>query len=223
MSAGRNTRSTATREAILTTAERLFAEHGVVAVSHRQISEAAGQGNISAVGYHFGSKAELVRAIVRRHTETIERLREDLVAQVAGSDRVRDWVGCMVRPYADHLAGLGSPTWFGRFGAQVMTDPVYREIMTAEALESPSLLATADGLNRCLPELPVDVRLERTDMARHLMIHTIAERERALAAGSPTARRTWTQAADGLVDAITAVWLAPITSSNPPSTKENNS
>ena len=38
-------RASSTREAILTAAERLFAEHGVYAVSNRQVSEAAGQGN----------------------------------------------------------------------------------------------------------------------------------------------------------------------------------
>ncbi|MBE1582045.1 AcrR family transcriptional regulator [Nonomuraea angiospora] len=27
----------------------------------------------AAVGYHFGTKTDLVRAIVRRHTERIER------------------------------------------------------------------------------------------------------------------------------------------------------
>lgn len=207
-------RTAATREAILSTAERLFAEHGVVAVSHRQISEAAGQGNNAAVGYHFGTKADLVRAVVRRHTEPIERLREQMVAQVTGSDDIRDWVACMVHPYALHLDELGPPTWFGRFGAQVLTDPLHRDVMATEALESPSLLAVADGLNRCLPQLPVAVRMERHDMARGLIVHTIAERERALAAGRPTARSTWREAADGLVDAITAVWLAPVSTAS---------
>ncbi|HXA11101.1 MAG TPA: TetR family transcriptional regulator, partial [Mycobacterium sp.] len=34
----RNDRGSTTREAILTAAERLFAEHGVYAVSNRQVS-----------------------------------------------------------------------------------------------------------------------------------------------------------------------------------------
>ncbi|HVQ98771.1 MAG TPA: TetR family transcriptional regulator, partial [Mycobacterium sp.] len=37
----RNDRANSTREAILAAAERLFAEHGVYAVSNRQVSEAA--------------------------------------------------------------------------------------------------------------------------------------------------------------------------------------
>lgn len=205
-------RAGATRESILTAAERLFAEHGVMAVSNRQVSEAAGQGNNTAVGYHFGTKTDLVRAIVRKHAEQIERVRLRILATIGDSSDVRDWVGCLVRPTAEHLAALGNPTWFARFGAQVMTDPVFREIMIEEALSSRALLQIIDGLNRCLPDLPAEVRAERYDMARQLMVHVCAERERALAEGTPTPRSSWHDAATGLIDAIVGLWLAPVTS-----------
>ncbi len=205
-------RAEATREAILTAAERLFAEHGVMAVSNRQVSEAAGQGNNTAVGYHFGTKTDLVRAIVRKHAERIERVRLRILVEIGDSSDVRDWVACLVRPTADHLAALGNPTWFARFGAQVMTDPVFREIMIEEALSSRALLQIIDGLNRCLPDLPAEVRAERYDMARQLMVHVCAERERALAEGTPTPRSSWHDAATGLIDAIVGLWLAPVTS-----------
>ncbi|OZM69971.1 TetR family transcriptional regulator [Amycolatopsis antarctica] len=204
-------RVAATRDLILSNAERLFAEHGVAAVSNRQVSEAAGQGNNTAVGYHFGTKADLVRAIVRKHTEQVELLRARMVAGTGESDEVRDWVACMVRPLAQHLADLESPTWFGRFSAQAMTDPAYREIMVVESLGSPALLRTAEELDRCLPDLPPAVRRERRDMARLLMVHMVAERERALAEGGPTPRDSWQRAATGLIDAITGLWLAPVT------------
>jgi len=203
----------ATREVILTTAERLFAEHGVYAVSNRQISDAAGQGNTAAVGYHFGTKTDLVRAIIRKHSARIDLLRARMVAEAEGSSDVRAWIGCLVRPNMEHLATLGSPTWFARFSAQVMTDPALRDIMAKEALGSPSLVQTIDGLNRCLPALPAEVRAERGDMARQLMVHMSAERERALADGTPTPRATWHDTATGLTDAITGLWLAPITAS----------
>ena len=48
------------RQVIIETAERLFAEHGVFAVSNRQIAEAAGQGNTAVVGYHFGTKTDQI-------------------------------------------------------------------------------------------------------------------------------------------------------------------
>lgn len=135
----------ATREAILTAAERLFAEHGVYAVSNRQVSEAAGQGNNAAVGYHFGTKADLVRAVARRHAERIETLRERALAAAAGSTDMRDWVDCLVRPVTEHLAGLGDPTWYARFCAQVMTNPAMHQIMVEESLASPALRAGRRG------------------------------------------------------------------------------
>ncbi|MEV5884676.1 TetR family transcriptional regulator [Streptomyces sp. NPDC052020] len=203
--------ASATRELILTTAERLFAERGVYAVSNRQVSEAAGQGNNAAVGYHFGTKADLVRAIARRHAERVEDIRAGLLAATGASTDVRDWVGCLVRPLYDHLAALGSPTWYARFCAQVTTDPALRQIMAEESFASPSLRYILDRLYPCLPDLPSEVRAERGEMARHLIVHTAGERERALAENRPTARASWRDAADGLVDAIVAMWTAPVT------------
>ena len=209
--AARSDRASTTQEAILTAAERLFAEHGVFAVSNRQVSEAAGQGNNAAVGYHFGTKTDLVRAIEQRHREPIERLREDMVAQTLKSGDTRSWVACLVRPLTDHLAALGNPSWYARFAAQVMTDPAYYNIIVKGALSSPSLVQVVDGINLCLPNLPAEVHFERNVMARNLLMHTCADRERALAAGSSMHQSSWRTAASGLIDAIVGLWLAPVT------------
>lgn len=200
-----------TRELILTTAERLFAEHGVHAVSDRQVSEAAGQGDNAAVGYHFGTKADLVRAIARKHAERVEGNRVRLLAEIGDSTAVRDWVSCPVRPNTEHLAALGGPTWHARFCAQVMTDPALHRIMVEESLGSPSPRRLVDGLWRCLPRLPDEVRAERASMARRLILHTCAERERALAENTRTPRASWHDAATGLVDVIVGLSRTPVT------------
>jgi Tetracyclin repressor-like, C-terminal domain len=186
----------------------------VFAVSNRQVSEAAGQGNNAAVGYHFGTKADLVRAIEQKHRRPIERLREQMVAELPKgkvSPDMRDWVACLVCPLTDHLAVLGNPTWYARFAAQAMTDPAYHNIVVKDALSSPSLVQVIDGINRCLPELPIDVRVERNLMARNLLMHTCADRERAMAAGTSVPRSSWQAAGSGLIDAIVGLWLAPVT------------
>jgi AcrR family transcriptional regulator len=207
----------ATRNALLSAAERLFAEQGLFAVSNRQISDAAGQGNNAAVGYHFGSRPDLIRAIVRRHGEGIGRLRREWVAAAAASTDVRDWVSCLVRPSTDYLAGLGHPTYFGRFGAQVLVDPAYREIMIEGAFADPAVQRILDGLNRCRPDMPITLCLERNYMARQLLIQTIAERERLLAEGAGEGRSEahsgWQATGTRLIDAISAVWMAPATPS----------
>ncbi len=70
-----------TRTQILDAAERLFVERGFHGTSIRAITDLAGV-NLAAVGYHFGSKAELLAQVVRRVVEPIN------AAQSAGLDRL---------------------------------------------------------------------------------------------------------------------------------------
>ena len=206
----RTERAGSTRDAILTAAERLFAEHGLFAVSNRQVSEAAGQGNNAAVGYHFGTKADLLRAIVHKHNAAVERRCQQMVEHVGADPQLRDWVECLVLPFAAHLTELGNPTWYARFSAQLMPDPAHRDIVSEESLTSSAVLAVIEGFNRCLPDMPPEVRVERNAMARQLIVGVFAERERALAAGDPTPHPSWDAMAVSLVDAITGLMAAPV-------------
>ncbi|UYM24682.1 TetR family transcriptional regulator [Streptomyces albus] len=70
-----------TRTHLLDAAEHLFAEHGYRGTSVRAITKLAGA-NLAAVGYHFGSKAELMAAVARRVIEPIN------TAQCAGLDEL---------------------------------------------------------------------------------------------------------------------------------------
>lgn len=195
----------------MSAAESLFAEHGLSAVSNRQIGEAAGQGNVTAVSYHFGSKNGLIRAIMAKHTDRIDRIRQRHLERIGDSDDLRDWVGCLVRPVPEHLDALGTPSWYARFAVQVMTDPLMRAITTDEALVRDNVRPILDGLGRCLGALPAQVRAERGNMARHLITHTCAERERALAEGTAPLHASWQHTADALADAIVGLFTAPVT------------
>jgi AcrR family transcriptional regulator len=221
----RGRQAVGTREAIMATAERLFAEYGVTAVSSRQISEAAGQGNNAAVGYHFGTKADLIRAIVHRHDAEIEQSRRRMVERLGvslapgapgapGADEgdgpgVRAWIECLVRPHTEHLAAAGRPSWYARFSLQVHTDPALREIVTDEILAAPSLGRIGRGLQIELSALPEEVRRERFEMLRSLIMHTCADRERALAASDEPLEPAWRHTGVLLADAITGLLLAP--------------
>jgi AcrR family transcriptional regulator len=204
-------RASSTQEAILRAAERLYAEHGVFAVSNRQVSEAAGQGNNAAVGYHFGTKTDLVRAIEQKHRASIERSLEVMVAKAGDSTQLRDWVACLVCSLTEHLAQLGNPTTYARFAAQALADPAYQKIVVKDALASPSLVKVVDGITRCVADLPPAVVTERNIMARNLMMHTCADFERAFADGTAIPRTNWGAVASGLIDAIVGLWLAPVT------------
>ncbi|WP_229070104.1 TetR/AcrR family transcriptional regulator [Actinoplanes sp. DH11] len=192
-----------TRASILDTAERLFAEHGVAAVSSRQISEAAGQGNNAAVGYHFGSKSDLVRAIIRRHATPMEEIRRRLFTRLDGRAGVRELVTCVVHPYTLHLAALGAPSWYARFAAQVITEPSLRQLAAEEMHAAPTLFAVGDALRRCLPEVGAEVLREREDMAHTLIAHFCALRERG-------GNADWPGTALSLVDAVQGLYQAPV-------------
>jgi AcrR family transcriptional regulator len=198
-----------TRTLILDAAEWLFAEHGVASISNRQIGAAAGQGNTSAVGYYFGSKEELVRALIRRFEEGAAALRTEMLSRVKDSAQVRDWVECLVYPYTETLAARRPPTWYARMNAQIVADPVLRKIAIEETA-TPSFLQVIDGLGRSLPALPAAVRDERAAMARHIIVQTCADYERALADGLPARGRTWRKLGAWLADAVAALWTAPV-------------
>jgi AcrR family transcriptional regulator len=128
-----------TRELILDTAERLFAEQGIFATSNRRIDEAAGQGNNWVAGYHFGSKADLVRAITHRFTAEVERSRLQMLAGLDDSAGLEEPLGCLVRPWTDRFEALGPNSYFARVCAQAMNSPTLRPIVVEEGSHSDSL------------------------------------------------------------------------------------
>ena len=61
-----------TRAALLSAAERLFAERGIDGVSLREINRASGARNAIAVQYHFEDRAGVVRAILQKHQPDVD-------------------------------------------------------------------------------------------------------------------------------------------------------
>jgi AcrR family transcriptional regulator len=194
-----------TRELLLTTAERLFAEQGIAQVSVRQIAEAAGQANNSAVAYHVGTKADLVLAILHVHNEPVDRLRADMLDAADGSTDLRDHLAAMVLPLTRHLAGLGVPSWYARFVAQATTEPAVRTRVLAEATSTPVMRRALDAVIAHTGDLPPTVALVRAEMARHLIVHTCAERERDLAQGAGSG---WEETGELLIDALVGLLAA---------------
>ena len=89
-----------TRDRILRTAERLFAERGFNGVSVRELAAAAGV-NLALIGYHFGSKEGLLSEVYRRHCEPMieERLRGlEAALRLRGRARIAAIIKAFIRP-----------------------------------------------------------------------------------------------------------------------------
>lgn len=203
--------SASTREVLAQVAERLFAERGVHAVSNRHISEAAGQGNNTAISYHFGTKQDLIHAILQKHRESIDNIRGHLINDISNPSDLREWVTVAVRSITVHIQSLGPTSWYARFAAQIAADPAFYEINTDEMLQqSPSSLALHNGMQRCLPDLPTEVQTTRRDMTRHLITQTAVDHERALAENPGPETASWEDIAEELIGTIVALWQAPV-------------
>jgi AcrR family transcriptional regulator len=60
-----------TKRKLLVTAIKLFANHGIEAVSLRQINEKAGARNASAINYYFGNKRGVLEAVLDFHHQVV--------------------------------------------------------------------------------------------------------------------------------------------------------
>jgi hypothetical protein len=78
-------------------------------------------------------------------------------------------------------------------------------------LESPTPRQVVDNINRRLPKLPEGVRAERGMMTHLMLHHTCAAYESGFASGRRRPRPNWSEASNGLIDVMVAIWQAPIT------------
>jgi AcrR family transcriptional regulator len=150
------------------TAERLFAVEGIQQVSMRQIADAAGQRNPAVVQYHFGTKLELMRAIVRLRIGPYDRRQLQLCAALDAEGRTFDVRG-LVEASLEPFAMLEPPdSWFVRFLAELMKDPdeftevlagVEPELVTGSKLLEARLERALDHLPRPLFEIRLNLAI----------------------------------------------------------------
>lgn len=206
--AGPTVTGTSTRERLIETAERLFADRGVGAVSLREIGATAGQRNTAAVKFHFGGKDALIVAVLDHRMKHVndERLRLLATMQAQGRNRdLRSLLDAFVVPLARSMQDPQS--YYLRFLAQLASDPLYREA-TWNWDSATSLNLVWSGITQCLDHLPHRVVRIRMRMLMNLVLHTLADRERRLAAADG---RTRPDVLVELVDAAHGMLTAPVT------------
>jgi TetR/AcrR family transcriptional regulator, regulator of cefoperazone and chloramphenicol sensitivity len=144
-----------TRERLLDTAERLFADRGFAATSVRDITDAAGA-NLGAVNYYFRSKENLYAEVFIRR---VGILREPIVAAA------REAAGCahadphrafrtlgraFLAPYEDQTSSLSLLNLFAREAVESCLPP---RLFTEEFF-LPAIAAIIDIVRKVRPDLP---------------------------------------------------------------------
>ena len=167
-----------TRARILRAAERLFAVHGIDGVSLRRINAEA-RTNVASANYHFGTKADVVRAILADRMPSIERHRRTLLAERDASDAS---VASIVRALIVPLAAVADSSADGRayvgFLARlrVHSDPELVRVVTREL--APSTRNLMNMLSTRLPDVPRERLRVRWLLVVDLVLHALAEPER---------------------------------------------
>ena len=159
-----------TRDRILRTAERLFAERGFNGVSVRELAAAA-QVNIASIGYHFENKEGLLSEVYRRHCEPMihERLRGlEAATRLRGKARIAAIIEAFVRPALRQVEVEDGETFIRLRAVLSGENSELLEKLVAENFDQSST-AFIDELCACLP------RLSRTDVCWrfHFLLGTI--------------------------------------------------
>jgi AcrR family transcriptional regulator len=159
-----------TRDRILKTAERLFAERGFNGVSVRDLAGAANV-NVASIGYHFRNKEGLLAEVYRRHCEPMieERLRGlEAAAPLAGAARVAAIIEAFVRPALSQVDVEEGETFIRLRAVLSGENSELLEKLVADNFDQSSS-AFIDALCDCLPHL------SRTDVCWrfHFLLGTI--------------------------------------------------
>ena len=161
-----------TRERILKTAERLFAERGFNGVSVRELAAAANV-NIASIGYHFRNKEGLLAQVYRRHCEPMieERLRGLAAAtRLAGTARVAAIIEAFVRPALAQVDVVEGETFIRLRAVLSGENSELLEKLVADNFDQSS------SLHRCAVRVPAASVADRCLLAlslpaRHRLLH----------------------------------------------------
>ena len=179
-----------TRALTIDTAERMFGDSTIDAVSMRAVAREAGLG-ARAVSYHFPSKRDLVAAVLHRRLPVVaQATTEGLEAliQRRAVPSVRDVVETILGPYVDMLREEPRPVlrWIKVFNQLALTeDRIWTDEFGIEP-SFPDMFLSA--IARALPDISDEKVQRRAAIAMYSMITMLAGSDRA-AYGHPLGKK----------------------------------
>ena len=166
-----------TRQKILLTAMRLYAEQGLHGVSLRTISAQSGTRNSAAAQYHFGNRLGVIEAIIEFIIEHLRPAFREGIERLEGQETPtpRDVVSVIFAPYLALNVGPPWGRWALRFMAHLHTDNT-REISAILNRHFRLDMERIEALlHRALPQLPRDLLRIRLAFSLVSVIHGSAE------------------------------------------------
>jgi AcrR family transcriptional regulator len=170
----RKKRQSGSEDAIVAAAERLFARHGIAAVSLRQIRQEAGAANNFAVQYHFQDRDGLIKAVYERRTPQLERRRSELLGQAQVEGRHED-VATLIEVILRPMAELVSEDMTHTYAAfqlklfSVERGPSYFDLI----IQPPILKFVVSKIHEALRPIPEDVVSYRMISATMLFLDAL--------------------------------------------------
>lgn len=193
-----------TKDRILDTAQRLIGEQGYAATSLRQIIAEAGV-NLAAVHYHFGSKEELLDAIIARKVGPVNEERMARLQRVeAGVLSVRKILEAWLLPTAEAADRDAS---FVRLMGRMMAEGMLHTVVEKHFRKPAERISGV--LRRALPDLPEEEFRWRLHFMMGAMAHTMCGRSDITGLGGDT--KDFRGRIDRLVTFLTAAFQAPAT------------
>jgi AcrR family transcriptional regulator len=203
--------STSTPERLLDAAARLFAERGIDNVSMAEIVRSAGQRNASAVRYHFGSRDEVLLALLARHVPVIAQRRRELLdaARRRPPEDRRSAAEAVVRPVTEFAQRGWRERAYLQIGSE-MAGALDRASPEVRALMTRTVGHEAWGLlrSRC-PEVPGDLWQVRREICIAFIGRAAADRARQLDQGARRAVLSDDRFVDNLVQMVLGALTAP--------------
>ena len=197
---------------LLKTAERLFALHGIDSVSTRQIAREAGQKNHSALQYHFGSRDDLLDAILAYRMTKVNQRRCELWAAVEAQGKlndVRSLVMLIVQPLAEELLQPAQESYYISLIAQLYSRDQAERIYLRDSDFFNTVRAVSERLAQQLVETPEELLVERLIFLGTQLVHAVAawdfqRRDGRLPLDAEKLQRKVNNLVDYLVGGITA-------------------
>jgi len=194
-----------TRQKIIATAERLFAERGVDAVSLNEITREAGQKNKSALNYHFGSKDQLLLAIIEKHEGSILSQRNAYLDDLEQRKAIS--IESVVRAFVYALAAQLDDTDGGKYYVSILAQLASCPGMSLYRLR-PDYITREERVMKLFrdltPNTPEELRLARLMQCSSLLFHSLSYLA-SIIGKRKDSRRLCQVFTENLVDAIVAV------------------